>query len=245
MRAGGTRCRLLHFCDVPGSPREVRFPRKSGRIAMSLTPSGPRHPDDLLTNSIHRCIFDEGPGWHGSVCIPVLWKQARARRAAWRRAAAPALLSPLAARAQQMQAVPVIGYLSGRSPEAEARLREPFMRLSIGLCGWEERRDRVPFRGRPGHRLPALAAALVRLRPAVLVATDAGSAWRRRRRPRRFRLSLDRTPIRSNSALSNAQPAGWQCHRHLRLRQRSRTKALAVVARGRAACRVDRVYHQS
>jgi putative ABC transport system substrate-binding protein len=38
---------------------------------------------------------------------------------------------PLAARAQQ-QAMPVIGYFSGRSPEAEAPIRVPFLKALEG-----------------------------------------------------------------------------------------------------------------
>jgi len=84
---------------------------------------------------------------------------------------------PLAAKAQQA-AMPVIGYLSGRSPEAEARLREPFIK-ALETSGFAAGRNvAIEYRFAEGQddRLPALAADLVRKRPAVLVAMDSGSA---------------------------------------------------------------------
>jgi putative tryptophan/tyrosine transport system substrate-binding protein len=84
---------------------------------------------------------------------------------------------PIAARAQQ-PAMPVIGYLSGRSPEAEARLREPFIK-ALETSGFVAGRNvAIEYRFAEGQddRLPALAADLVRKRPAVLVAMDSGSA---------------------------------------------------------------------
>ena len=84
---------------------------------------------------------------------------------------------PLAARAQP-SAMPVIGYLSGRSPEAEAPLREPFIK-ALETSGFAAGRNlAIEYRFAEGQddRMPALAADLVRQRPAVLVATDTGSA---------------------------------------------------------------------
>jgi putative tryptophan/tyrosine transport system substrate-binding protein len=84
---------------------------------------------------------------------------------------------PLAARAQQ-PAMPMIGYLSGRSPEAEAPLREPFIK-ALETSGFAAGRNlAIEYRFAEGQddRMPALAADLVRQRPAVLVATDTGSA---------------------------------------------------------------------
>ncbi len=84
---------------------------------------------------------------------------------------------PLAARAQQ-PAMPVIGYFSGRSPEAEAPI------LGASRKGLEEtgylagQNIAIEFRFSDGQddQLPALAAELVRRRVAVLVATDRPSA---------------------------------------------------------------------
>jgi putative tryptophan/tyrosine transport system substrate-binding protein len=84
---------------------------------------------------------------------------------------------PLAARAQQ-PAMPVIGYLSGKSPEAEAPLREPFIK-ALEASGFAAGRNvAIEYRFAEGQddRLPALAADLIRERPAVLVAMDTGSA---------------------------------------------------------------------
>ncbi|MFL5099150.1 MAG: ABC transporter substrate-binding protein, partial [Xanthobacteraceae bacterium] len=78
---------------------------------------------------------------------------------------------PLAVRAQQ-PAMPVIGYLSGRSPEAEAPLRAPFLK-ALEESGFAAGRNvAIEYRFAEGQddRLPALAADLVRERPAVLVA---------------------------------------------------------------------------
>src|SRR5262245_50191608 len=84
---------------------------------------------------------------------------------------------PLAARAQQ-PAVPVIGYFSGRSPEAEAPILGAFRR-GLEETGYLAGRNiAIEFRFSDGQddQLPALAADLVRRRVAVLVATDRPSA---------------------------------------------------------------------
>jgi putative tryptophan/tyrosine transport system substrate-binding protein len=83
---------------------------------------------------------------------------------------------PLAARAQQ--AVPVIGYLSGRSPDAEAAVRVPFLN-ALEESGFVAGRNvAIEYRFSDGRddRLPALAAEFVRRPVAVLVATDRPSA---------------------------------------------------------------------
>jgi putative ABC transport system substrate-binding protein len=84
---------------------------------------------------------------------------------------------PLAARAQQ-PAMPVIGYFSGRSPDAEAPLRVPFLKALVD-SGFTIGRDvAIEYRFSEGHdqRLPALAAELVRRQVTMLVATDGPSA---------------------------------------------------------------------
>ena len=84
---------------------------------------------------------------------------------------------PLAARAQQ-PAMPVIGYFSGRSPDAEAPLRVPFLK-ALANSGFTVGRDvGIEYRFSEGHdqRLPALAAELVRRQVTMLVATDGPSA---------------------------------------------------------------------
>jgi putative ABC transport system substrate-binding protein len=84
---------------------------------------------------------------------------------------------PLAARAQR-QAVPVIGYFSGRSPEAEAPLRVPFLK-ALETSGFTVGSNvAIEYRFAEGQDdlLPLLAAELVRRQVAMLVATDRPSA---------------------------------------------------------------------
>src|SRR5215216_6236024 len=81
---------------------------------------------------------------------------------------------PLAVRAQQ-PAMPVIGYLSGRSPEAEAPLRAPFLK-ALEESGFAAGRNvAIEYRFAEGQddRLPALAAELVGREVTMLIAT----AW--------------------------------------------------------------------
>jgi putative ABC transport system substrate-binding protein len=83
---------------------------------------------------------------------------------------------PLAARAQQ-PAMPMIGYLSGRSRGAEAPMLAAF-RKGLGETGYVENRDVViEFRFADGQldRLPALATDLARRQPAVIVAVGGSS----------------------------------------------------------------------
>ena len=84
---------------------------------------------------------------------------------------------PLAARAQQT-AMPVIGYFSGRSPDAEAPIRVPFLKALEALGFAVDRNVAVEYRFAQGQdeRLPELAAELVRRQVAMLVATDRPSA---------------------------------------------------------------------
>jgi putative tryptophan/tyrosine transport system substrate-binding protein len=80
---------------------------------------------------------------------------------------------PLAARAQQ-PAMPVIGYLSGRSADAEGPIRLPFLRASEEFGFAAGRNVAMEYRFSQGHdeRLPELAAELVRRPVTMLVATD-------------------------------------------------------------------------
>ena len=78
---------------------------------------------------------------------------------------------PLAARAQQ-PAMPVVGFLSSRSPGESAGVVAAF-RQGLGETGFVEGQNlAIAFRWAEGRydRLPALAAELVNLRVAVLFA---------------------------------------------------------------------------
>ena len=81
---------------------------------------------------------------------------------------------PLAARAQQ-QAMPVIGYLSARSPTDVGYLLAAFQR-GLGELGYAEGRN-VAFDYRWANnqigQLPALAADLVRQQVSVIAAVNA------------------------------------------------------------------------
>src|SRR5262245_32526253 len=83
---------------------------------------------------------------------------------------------PLAVRAQPV--IPVIGYFSGRSHDAEAAIRAPFLKALEGLGFATGRNIAIEYRFAEGQdeRLPALAAELVRRQVALLVATDRPSA---------------------------------------------------------------------
>src|SRR5262249_48161454 len=81
------------------------------------------------------------------------------------------------ARAQQT-AMPVIGYFSGRSSDAETPFATAF-RQGLEEAGYvEDHNVAIEFRFSKGRdeRLPALAADLVRRDVTVLVATDTPSA---------------------------------------------------------------------
>ena len=84
---------------------------------------------------------------------------------------------PLAARAQQA-AIPVIGFLSSRSPSASASVEAAF-REGLKEAGYIEGQNlHVAFRWADGQfaRLPSLAEALVDLRVAVIVAVGGVNA---------------------------------------------------------------------
>ena len=115
---------------------------------------------------------------------------------------------PLAARAQQ-PAMPVVGFVSGRSPEASRALRAAF-RKGLNEAGYVEGQNvMVEYHWLEGQydRLPALMADLVRRRVAV-IATPGSILLRLRPklRPRRSRSSSASAKTRSRWVLSPALP---------------------------------------
>ncbi len=86
-------------------------------------------------------------------------------------AGAAAMLLPRLVGAQS--GLPIVGYLSNRSPAAETRLRSGFLR-GLEQAGFVVGRNvAIEYRFADGHpdRVPPFAAELVRLPVAVLVAT--------------------------------------------------------------------------
>ena len=82
---------------------------------------------------------------------------------------------PITARAQQ-PAVPVIGFLSSRSP-GESATSEAAFRVGLKESGYAEGENaHIAFRWAEGqyHRLPVLAADLVAIRVAVIAAVGGG-----------------------------------------------------------------------
>src|SRR6516165_4028615 len=79
---------------------------------------------------------------------------------------------PLAARAQQLPAMPVIGYLNYGSPESDTS-RLTGLRRGLSQTGCVEGRNfLIEYRwaGNQADRLPALAADLVQLQVALIAA---------------------------------------------------------------------------
>ena len=138
-------------------------------------------------------------------------------------------------RAQQ-RALPVIGFLSGRSPSEVGGGRGVVPRRPCRdrLRRRPERRDRIPL-GR-GHydRLPALAAELVERRVAVLAAVGgsvAGACRQGRDGDDPDRVRERRRP-RQDPACREPQPARRQRHRRQPGVRRTWTKAPRALARG-------------
>jgi putative ABC transport system substrate-binding protein len=119
--------------------------------------------------------------------------------------------SAFAVRAQQ-PAMPVIGYFSSRSPDAEAPIRLPFLKALEGAGFAPGRNIAIEYRFAEGQdeRLPELAAELVRRQVAMLVATDRPSATAAKGAtatiPIVFTIGFD--PVQMGLAVSFSRPGG-------------------------------------
>jgi putative ABC transport system substrate-binding protein len=121
-----------------------------------------------------------------------------------------AALAPFAATAQL--GLPVIGYLSSRSAEAEAPLRTAFLE-GLEKAGFIVGRNvAIAYQFAEGSfdRLPSLAAELVGLRVAVLVATGAPAADAAKQATATIPIvfSVGRDPVASGLIDSLARPGG-------------------------------------
>jgi putative ABC transport system substrate-binding protein len=118
---------------------------------------------------------------------------------------------PLAARAQQ-PTMPLIGYISARSPEAEEPIRVPFLKAleAAGFMAGRNFQIEYRFAEAQDERLPALTAELLRRQVTMLVATDRPSAVAARAAtstiPIVFTMGLD--PVQQGLVASFNRPGG-------------------------------------
>src|SRR5262245_44784956 len=117
---------------------------------------------------------------------------------------------PLALSAQQ--AVPVVGYLSGRSANSEAPLRTPFLKTLEGAGFIVGQNVAIDYRFSEGRdeRLTVLAAELVQRQVTILVATDRPSALAAKAATNTIPLVFHsgEDPVRSGLVQSYNNPGG-------------------------------------
>jgi ABC-type uncharacterized transport system substrate-binding protein len=123
---------------------------------------------------------------------------------------AGAVLAPFAAAAQP--GLPIIGYLSSRSQDAETPIREPFLEglKKVGFVVGGNVVIEYRFAEGQLDRVPSLAAELVGLQAAVLVATDVPAAVAAKKAtttiPIVFSIAMD--PVQVGLVASLSRPAG-------------------------------------
>ena len=157
-----------------------------------------------------------------------------------RRELLPALAAAAVAAARGVgaqPAMPVAGFLSGRSRAETGSLLADFHR-GLAEAGFPDgERVRIEYRWADGHyeRLPALAAELVERRVAVSrLPAETSRRSRPKRRRRASRSSSSQAAIRSAPGSSRAWPARRQRHWHFAFHRRARPKEARVPARARS-----------
>ena len=153
---------------------------------------------------------------------------------------------PFVARAQTT--IPVIGYLSGRSAELEAPLREPFLK-SLEEAGFVVGRNfTIEYRHSQGHddRLPELASELVRRQVAVLVATSNTSALAAKAATSTIPIVFGGgdDPVRLGLVASLNRPGGNATGVYV-FTSRLGAKRLSLIRALAAQARLDRIRRQS
>ena len=110
------------------------------------------------------------------------------------------------------QAVPVVGYLSGRSVNSEAPLRTPFLKALESADFIVGQNVVIDYRFSEGRdeRLPVLAAELVQRQVTILVATDRPSALAAKAATNTIPLVFHsgEDPVRSGLVQSFNRPGG-------------------------------------
>jgi putative ABC transport system substrate-binding protein len=154
---------------------------------------------------------------------------------------------PIAARGQQQAAMPVIGYLSARSPDAEGPLRTPFLAALEEVGFVVGRNVAIEYRFSEGldERLPMLASDLVRRSVTLLVATANTSALAAKAAtatiPIAFGVGLD--PVQTGLVASLNRPGG-NATGVSAFTSELGPKRLSLLRELNAEARLDRIRHR-